>query len=463
MIDRRQPSTAALVAAAALVLLTLAALVTMPFVMLRRTQSYRQDIEQHATPARAALNEVNYRLAEQIAALTHAAVTGEPQYVSAYQTAIAPQKMAMDDLARQTGAMGPDFDMRLAELQRQIQGWHTLVQQNTNSAGLAVRSDYPAVIEAVHRLDEAISAYQTRRREEVARLSRLQVWLNAVFAIIAAISAAVVLWFVVRLRTLATDLAQESNARQAALERERELLHMRDEILGIVSHDLRGPLTTIGLSTQLIPGSSHEEQSEHVQTILSTTRRMQRLIQDLLDVTKLENSGVLSIRRHTLDPAAIATEAVAAHREIAAANDVDLKSSIAPGLPPICGDRDRLLQALGNLIGNALKFTPAGGIVRLTAGTRDRNVRFAVSDSGPGISPSDLPHLFEQFWQAKKTAHLGAGLGLKITRAIVDAHHGSIEVSNQQEGGACFTVEIPASSDQTSTSKDVSPVDGIDQ
>jgi signal transduction histidine kinase len=169
---------------------------------------------------------------------------------------------------------------------------------------------------------------------------------------------------------------------------------------------------------------------------------MERLIHDLLDVTKAEQ-GKLSIKRDAIDPAAVARDVVASHEPIAASQQIDFEAVVADGLPQVCGDEDRLAQALTNLIGNAFKFTPAGGAVHLSVAQRDGKVRFEVSDSGPGIAPSDLPHLFEPFWQAKKTAHLGAGLGLKITRAIVEAHDGSIEVTNLAGGGACFRVELP--------------------
>ncbi|MCA1733780.1 MAG: HAMP domain-containing histidine kinase, partial [Acidobacteria bacterium] len=218
--------------------------------------------------------------------------------------------------------------------------------------------------------------------------------------------------------------------------------------LGVVAHDLRSPLTTITLSTQLIPGSTEKEHAEHVETILSTTRRMQRLIQDLLDVTKLETSR-LSIQQDVIDPIAIAREVVSEQRPIAREKQITLETSIPDLTPKVCGDADRLAQALTNLVGNALKFTPSGGTVRVCLESDSSQIRFEVADSGPGISPQDLPHLFEPFWQAKKTAHLGAGLGLKITRGIAEAHGGTIEATNAPEGGARFVLTVPVLEDES--------------
>jgi signal transduction histidine kinase len=441
-VNRRQPSTAALLGASILVIVSLIALVVLPLVVRQQTERYRLENEQHADPARAALNDLNYRMSQQIAALTRAAATRDDRDVERYREHVPSQKAAVALLGAQVGEISPRFDTGFVELQRRLTAWHASVQRSVDLQQLAFDTNYTAVIEAIHALDEAITAYQGTRREHVRALARLQVWVTFGLVLLASVAASLFLWMVQRLRTFAGMLADESSARQAALERQQELVRIRDEILGVVSHDLRSPLTTIGLSAQLIPGGSPDEQREHVQTIVSATRRMERLIHDLLDVTRAEQ-GKLSIRKDPIDPAQVAREVVASQAPIAAANQIAFETSIADDLPQICGDGDRLAQALTNLIGNAFKFTPAGGTVQLSVERRDGKVRFEVADSGPGIAASDLPHLFEPFWQAKKTAHLGAGLGLKITRAIVEAHDGTIEVANHASGGARFRIELP--------------------
>ncbi|MFP5247191.1 MAG: sensor histidine kinase [Thermoanaerobaculia bacterium] len=440
--NRRQPSTAALLVATIVVVVSLAALVLLPFLVRRQTEHYRLENEQHADPARAALNALNYRLSQQIAALTRAAATRDERHLERFTDLIAPQNAAMQALGAHTGAINPQFDVAFRDLQQRLATWHDAVNRRVDMQRLPFDSNYPAVIETIHRLDEAITAYQGTRREQVRALARMQVWVTFGLVLLAAVAAALFLWMMRRLRAIAAMLATESAARQTALERQQELVRIRDEILGVVSHDLRSPLTTIGLSAQLIAGGSPDEQNEHVQTIVTATRRMERLIHDLLDVTRAEQ-GKLSIRRDSIDPAAVVHDVVASHQPIAVSKQIEFEASVAADLPRVCGDADRLAQALTNLIGNAFKFTPAGGVVRLTVAQRNDKVRFEVSDTGPGIAPGDLPHLFEPFWQAKKTAHLGAGLGLKITRAIVEAHDGSIEVTNRAGGGACFRFELP--------------------
>jgi signal transduction histidine kinase len=441
-LNRRQPSTAALLAATIIVVVSLIALVLLPFLVRRQTEHYRIENERHAEPARAALNELNYCLSQQIAVLTRAAATRDERHLERYSRLIPPQEVAVKALAAHVGAISPEFDATFLELQRRLATWHSAVERRVDLQRLPFDANYPAVIETVHRLDDAITAYQEARRERLQGLAGMQVWVTLGLVVLASVAASLFIWMVRRLRAVAAMLGDESAARQEALERQQELVRIRDEILGVVSHDLRSPLTTIALSAQLVPGSSPGEQTEHVQTIVAATRRMERLIHDLLDVTKAEQ-GRLSIRRDPVDPTAVARDVIASHQPIAHSKEIEFKTSVADDLPQLSGDEDRLAQALTNLIGNAFKFTPARGVVQLSVAQKDGTVCFDVSDSGPGIAASDLPHLFEPFWQAKKTAHLGAGLGLKITRAIVEAHDGSIEVTNRAGGGARFRIELP--------------------
>ena len=131
------------------------------------------------------------------------------------------------------------------------------------------------------------------------------------------------------------------------------------------------------------------------------------------------------------------------HRPIASQRGQSIVCEVPAGLPPICGDHDRILQLFGNLLGNAVKFTPDGGRILVTARRDGSVIEYSVKDNGPGIPERDLPHVFERYWQAKKTAHLGAGLGLAIARGIAESHGGSVSVANSADGGAVFSFTIP--------------------
>ncbi|HET7705052.1 MAG TPA: PAS domain S-box protein [Thermoanaerobaculia bacterium] len=256
---------------------------------------------------------------------------------------------------------------------------------------------------------------------------------------------------VIRARTLG-DLASLALRRVRLLEFEREAkkkaeaaVRVRDETLGIVSHDLRNPLTKIALSADLLLDARADEQRELISTIQTSARQMERLIQDLLDVARLE-SGRFAVDRHMIDPVPLVTQACDSNRPIAERKSQRIHCHIEGTLPEICADRDRLMQVFGNLIGNAMKFAPERGSITVEAKAVAGGVQFRVSDTGPGVPEADLNELFRPYYQAKKTAHMGAGLGLAIVRGIVEAHGGVVSAANAPGGGAVFTFMIPSGS-----------------
>ncbi|QRO00266.1 PAS domain S-box protein [Archangium violaceum] len=227
----------------------------------------------------------------------------------------------------------------------------------------------------------------------------------------------------------------------------RRATQARDEVLGIVAHDLRSPLNAIVLSTQLMQrqveargGGNGDRSPELLGTILSSARRMSRLIDDLLDVTRME-AGQLSIHPSPQSTGALLRDAVEAARPQAGA--VQLVLGETPGLPPVLADRDRLLQVFSNLLGNALKFTPPGGEVRVGARVEDGAVCFFVRDTGPGISPEAVERIFDRFWQLDRADRRGAGLGLSIAKGLIEAHGGRIRVSSEPGQGSTFFFTVP--------------------
>ena len=258
-----------------------------------------------------------------------------------------------------------------------------------------------------------------------------------------------------RVRTLG-DLASLSLQRLIALaesERRREqaetAVHLRDEVLSIVSHDLRNPVSTVAMSASLLKDPEMEldeaERVKHLDIIVRSAQRMNRLIQDLLDVARIEG-GRFAVSCRCEDPGSLASEACDVFRSLAAEKALRLECRIEPKLPPVNVDRDRVIQALSNLLNNAVKFTPPDG--QITIGVTPRNeggVRFSVSDTGPGIPREDLPHLFGHLWQARRTAHLGSGLGLTIARGIAVAHGGDVWAESTPGSGSTFYLTIPAS------------------
>jgi PAS domain S-box-containing protein len=219
----------------------------------------------------------------------------------------------------------------------------------------------------------------------------------------------------------------------------------RDEVLGVVVHDLRNPLTAIRMQASALSrrGPEPERRSQKARDgILRAANRMDRLIRDLLDVTLIE-AGQLGIERAEVATRQLVVDAVEVQRPLASSVSVDMRLELPEGLPDIRGDQHRLLQVLENLIGNAIKFTSGGGRITVGAASRDHEVLFWVADTGCGIAPEDLPHVFDRFWQARKS-DLGAGLGLPISRGIIEAHGGRIWVESTLGKGAVFFFTIPA-------------------
>jgi PAS domain S-box-containing protein len=251
--------------------------------------------------------------------------------------------------------------------------------------------------------------------------------------------------------SLVEDLARRAslaieNAR--LYERATNALRARDEVLGFVAHDLRNPLSAVSMAAQLIEEgcSSEKERAEHARAILLSADQMDHLIQDLLDITRIE-AGRLRIAVEPVELAEVLVEARAMFQRAAAEAKLSIVTELIGSLPRVRADRQRLLQLLSNLIGNAVKFTPPGGRITLRAEALEGEVLLSVSDTGIGIAAEQLPHLFDRFWQAHASRRGGAGLGLVIAKGIVEAHGGSIRVQSEPGRGSTFSFTLLTAAD----------------
>jgi len=247
------------------------------------------------------------------------------------------------------------------------------------------------------------------------------------------------------------DLACELGRRAAITIENAQLFHQahaatraRDEILGIVAHDLRNPLSTITMgSAMLIDSALDDAQRRYAELVSRAAGRMQELIQDLLEVRRIE-SGQLRVSPEPQPVAPLVKEAIGMLTPLAASRGIDLRAVLDDGLRPAMVDSTRILQVLSNLVGNALKFTPEGGSVEIGCISLGDDLRFVVSDTGPGIPPDQIPHVFGRFWQAADQDTRGIGLGLSIVRGVVEAHGGRVWVESNVGKGARFYFTVPA-------------------
>ena len=243
-------------------------------------------------------------------------------------------------------------------------------------------------------------------------------------------------------RRLLLSSAQEARAEADIANR------IKDEFLATVSHELRTPLSAIlGWSQMLTSGNLDEQESTRaVETILRNARAQREIIEDLLDISRII-TGKLRLEVRSVEMAGIIQAVVEGVRPAADARKIDLRTAIDPGIGPISGDPDRLQQIIWNLLSNAIKFTPEGGRVEVRLERSDSQVEITISDTGQGIDPELLLHVFDRFRQfdsSSKRRHGGLGLGLSIVRQLVELHGGTVKAESPGAGaGTTFKVMLP--------------------
>jgi signal transduction histidine kinase len=214
-------------------------------------------------------------------------------------------------------------------------------------------------------------------------------------------------------------------------------------MIAIVSHDLRDPLQTITTAAAtLLFEPLDDDKAESVRRISLASTQMRRLVQDLLDLSRIE-AGQLSIRQERISLMALVKEACTLFQPQAAAKGVRLECRVTEDLTPVAGDRHRVLQVLQNLVSNALKFVPAGGAITVSVEWQDDVVRVNVADTGAGIADDDLTKVFDRFWRADRRDGGGVGLGLAVAKGIVEAHGGTIGARSQLGTGSVFYFTLP--------------------
>ncbi|MDB4877669.1 MAG: rpfC [Gemmatimonadetes bacterium] len=236
------------------------------------------------------------------------------------------------------------------------------------------------------------------------------------------------------------DITAHVLARRAAEAATRQ----RDHVLDVVAHELGSPLSTIGICARTLADSSTAlgETAATIDLIERCVASMHRLIRDLSDVASIE-TGRLALDLHAAQPIVLLASAAEHFAGLALDAGISLTTHAPPDLPDVVADPGRVVQALSNLLTNALRHTKRGGRVTLHAERESASVRFAVDDDGDGIAAEDLPHVFDRFWHKRPAAHRGDGLGLPIVRGIVDAHGGTVDVASEIGKGTRSSFTLP--------------------
>jgi len=225
-----------------------------------------------------------------------------------------------------------------------------------------------------------------------------------------------------------------------------EQQRLRRQLMADIAHELRTPLSVVQAQVEAILDDVFEPSPDNIRPIHQQVQLLRRLIEDLRELS-LAEAGTLDIRKEPLEVSVVVRRAVQSMQSVAQEKGVELRLDVRRPLQPVMGDGQRLEQVLLNLLSNAVRHTPPGGHVDVRVWSDAKTVYCRVRDTGPGIAPEDLPHVFERFWRADKSRSRetgGTGLGLAIAQRWVQAHGGRIWAENAEDGGAVFYVALPA-------------------
>jgi signal transduction histidine kinase len=247
------------------------------------------------------------------------------------------------------------------------------------------------------------------------------------------------------IQMLSNDLHRTNVSLAASRDIAQNASLAREEMLAIVAHDLRNPLNLLMMTTQIFAETqpSVETRDQLIGAMKRAARRMNRLIEDLLEVVRQE-SGHMKLDVEDASVASLIEQTAEMFQATAVAKGVSLSAEACPSELTVRADAERIMQVLSNLVGNALKFVPRGGAVVLRCQNLGTEAMFTIADSGPGIAPEDLGRLFEKFWQRRRTDKRGVGLGLSIARGIVEAHGGRIWAESTVGVGSTFYFTLPS-------------------
>ncbi len=229
----------------------------------------------------------------------------------------------------------------------------------------------------------------------------------------------------------------------------QEAVRWREELLAVVSHDLKSLLLAVRMNAEMLLRAARPPDDErrrhgrrHLDLILHAVEQMRDLLGGLLDRARSQGMPVpLALAPQAVDT--LFQETLEVLRPLALGKFQHVVVDVCPGVPWVRVDRDRILQVLSNLVGNAIKYTPQGGTITLRAKKVDGQVRISVKDTGPGIAAEDVPHLFERFWRGASVLERGTGLGLSIAKNIVEAHGGTLWVETREGAGSTFFFTLP--------------------
>lgn len=435
----------------ALVMVALVAMMALPIIGEWYVRPRRDETRTLLEPARALVTRIHVSLALEGSTLHDYLDTRDPGLLQRYRAAAAQEQVAFQELAPLASRLGSGMRAHLDEVQRLQRQWHDLVQaqleRRANAPSVSDREQlYDDLVTSAAGLDEAMEAVLKASRNRVDSADRVQRVGTVVLGILAIIAAAVVGWLGRELRLTAA----ENQARRVELERAVEA---RARLMRGVSHDLKNPLNAIDGHAQILAegilGPLSSPQQDSVSRIRRAVRSLLGLIDDLLELSRAE-SGHLNVSMRPVALRETVIDIAEEHRPAVEASGHRLELAVEDGATPVVTDPKRVSQILGNLLSNAMKYTPHGACITVRAARRTREsdraewIAVDVADTGPGIPADKQDAIFEEFSRLDADAHKpGAGLGLSIARRIARLLKGDLTVSSTQGHGSTFTLWLP--------------------
>jgi signal transduction histidine kinase len=439
----------------AFVVFSLAALIVIPWIAAHQLQPLQRQMSMLAEPGRELVSGIHLAIARQGEAFDQYVYDRDPATLTRFRKYERDERDAYVKLAPLIDSLGALPRQRLDTLRALGARWHQAVEMYLRGApdpAVPNREKqqedlYDATLIAASDLDAAISRGVRDRREQIAQREAIQQRISALLGVIALAAAIVTWWMGRRVRAYAL----ETEERRAQL---LEVMASRSRFVRGVSHDLKNPLHAIDGHAQLLEdglrGPLTPEQLDSVARIRRSVRAMMRLIEDLLELARAE-SGQLSITREKVVVHDVVHDTVEEHRAAAVAAGLSLAYDGDGANVLIDTDPARITQVLGNLVSNAIKYTPAGGhiaisteLARRATGRNDMTIAIHVADDGPGIPTDKYEDIFAEFTRLQPDDKPGAGLGLSIARRIARMLGGDVTVNGRGDRGSRFTLWLPA-------------------
>jgi signal transduction histidine kinase len=413
----------------------LISLVAFPLILNSRMGAIIADLTDQADPAHRQSGQIQAALSHELSAILAFQATGESRYTDLYREQTDVVAQATGTLQQLTPELGPAVRRRSNRMVSAVESWHQAVKNSELTTRRYRQPEFLQLLfdngqlleqgqQATADFNDALVTWREEQRLRVARMAHLFTTVSIGFATLALIAILLVV------NTLRST---------------QRAIHFRDEVLRVVSHDLRNPVSNIHLTAKILslPSLTDERRQHLAQVIDRASQRMNRLIADLITAARLREGQEIPLSMQAEDPVSMVVEAYETFKMQAEAKSVELRLETPQMLSHVKADRHRVLQVLSNLLDNAIKFTPEGGRVVIRCAHIKNDVRFAVNDTGPGISDTDIPKIFDLFWQAKSSAHMGSGVGLAVVKAIVKQHNGTIWAESSPGVGATFFFTLP--------------------